>query len=86
MATAQMISIEVQHADRTRRARLTIPYDMKVSQMVKVCRKRWSLPFSVDFQVANSRTGTLLLAQDTLRDNRIQNGDILVLQPFAVHG
>ena len=82
----QMISVEIHHADRTRRARVSLPIDMTVAQMIKVVRKRWSLPFSVDFQMANSRTGMMLLGQDTLRDCHIQSGDILVLQPFAVHG
>lgn len=81
-----MISVEVQHADRTRRARVSLPADMTVAQMIKVCRKRWSLPFSVDYQLANSRTGTFLLPMESLKDCHIQSGDILVLQPFAVHG
>ena len=82
----QMITLEVQLADRTRRAEVRVPRKMTGTELIRTCRRRWSLSFHVDYQLFNLRTNRLLLTKDTLSSDQIQNGDTLVLQAFPVHG
>lgn len=82
----QTVTIVVQLADRTRSAQVTLPRTMRVSDLLKVCRKKWALSFGVDYQVANMTQGRQLMQQDTLTYENVHNGDTLMLQPFAVHG
>lgn len=80
------VTFELQTADRTRRARITLPRDRHVGDIVKAGRKRWSLGFKVDYQLANMTTGRQLLPNDTLTYDNIQDNDVLMLQPFPTHG
>jgi hypothetical protein len=82
----QMITLEVQLADRTRRAEVRIPRKMTGTELIRICRRQWSLSFDIDYQLYNLRTGRLLLTKDSLSRDQIQNGDTLILQPFPVHG
>ena len=82
----QMITLEVQLADRTRRAEVRVPRKMTGTELVRTCRRRWSLSFDIDYQLLNLRTNELLLTKDSLSSDQIQNGDTLILQPFPVHG
>ena len=80
------VSITLQTADRTRMARLTVPRDMRVSDVVKTALRRWSLRLGVHYQVANLTTGRQLLGQDRLDGELVNDNDILVLQPMPTHG
>lgn len=82
----QMITLEVQLADRTRRAEVRVPRKMTGTELIRTCRSQWSLSFDIDYQLFNLRTGRLLLTKDSLSRDQIQNGDTLILQPFPVHG
>lgn len=82
----QVITLEVQLADRTRRAEVRVPRKMTGTELVRTCRRKWSLSSNIDYQLFNLRTNQLLLTKDTLSSDQIQNGDTLILQPFPVHG
>jgi glucose-6-phosphate-specific signal transduction histidine kinase len=80
------VSIVLQLADRTRKAHLTMPRTMRVSDIVKASRGRWTLSFGVDYQIVNLNTNRQLSPHDMLTTDVVANGDVLMLQPFPTHG
>ena len=80
------VTFELSTADRTRKARITMPRTKTVRDVVKASRKQWSLRMGLDFQVANLTRGKQLLPQDHLGMDNIRDGDVLMLQPLATHG
>ena len=83
---SQQVSLTLQMADRTRKARVTLPRDLSVADLVRTSRGKWALGFAVDYQVFNLSNGRQLLAHDRLSSDLVQDGDLLMLQPFATHG
>ena len=86
MLVKQSVTLYLQTADRTRKARVTLPRKMQVSDIVKTSRKRWSLGFGVNYQIANINTGRQLHPEEKLTIENVQDGDTLVLQPLPTHG
>jgi hypothetical protein len=80
------VSIVLQLADRTRRAQVTVPRSMRVSEIIKASRGKWSLSFGVDYQVVNINRNRQLSHHDMLTSDNVANGDVLMLQPFPTHG
>lgn len=80
------VTFYLQTADRTRKAQVTLPRSMRVSDLVKTSARRWFMSRHIDYQVANTTVGTVLLANDFLSEDRVNDGDILMLQPFPTHG
>jgi hypothetical protein len=80
------VSITLQLADRTRRAQLTVPRNMQVSDIVKASRGKWTLSFGVDYQVVNINKNRQLSPHDLLTSDNVSNGDVLMLQPIPTHG
>ena len=80
------VSIILQTADRTRKAQVTVPRTMTVSDVIKASRGRWRLSMGMDFQIVNLSTNRQLLPYDSLNVNNVSNGDVLMLQPFPTHG
>ncbi len=86
MLVKQSVTLVLQTADRTRKARVTLPRKMQISDIVKTSRKRWSLGFGVNYQIANMNTGRQLHPDESLSIENVQDGDTLVLQPMPTHG
>ncbi len=84
--TGGSVTIVLQTADRTRKAQVTVPRSMSVKDIIKASTKRWVLSSRVDYQVYNVTAHTSLLANDMLTTERVNNGDVLMLQPFPTHG
>jgi hypothetical protein len=80
------VTFYLQTADRTRKAQVTFPRSMRVRDVVRTSAQRWFMSRHVDYQVANSTTGAVLLSNEQLAPDRVHNGDILVIQPFPTHG
>ncbi len=80
------VTVFVQMADRTRRARVTLSRHLTINDLIRTSRSKWSLGFAVDYQVYNLANGRQLLAHDFLTEENVHNGDTLMLQPFATHG
>jgi hypothetical protein len=72
--------------DRTRRASVTLPRSMYVSDIIKASTKRWFLAHGTGYQVCNTSSNRVLLASDSLNAFNVKDGDVLMLQPFAAHG
>ena len=83
---ADKVTFYIQTADRTRRAQVTLPRSMRVADLVKTSANRWFMSRHVDYQVANTTRGTVLLANELLASDRVHNGDVLMIQPFPTHG
>ena len=86
MSKVDKVSIVLTTLDRTRKASVTIPRSMYVSDIIKASTKRWFLSFGMDYQVCNTSSGRILLPSDSLNTSNVKDGDILMLQPFAAHG
>ncbi len=82
----EKVSVVLVTLDRTRRASVTLPRSMYVSDIIKASSKRWFLSFNMDYQVCNTSTNRVLLPSDSLNANNVHDGDVLMLQPFAAHG
>ena len=80
------VTFELTTADRTRKARITMPRNKTVRDLVKTSRKQWSLRMGLDFQVANLTRGRQLLPNEILGTDNVRDGDVLILQPLATHG
>jgi hypothetical protein len=80
------VTFYLQTADRTRKAQVTFPRSMRVRDVVRTSAQRWFMSRLVDYQVANTTTGTVLLSNEQLAPDRVHNDDILVIQPFPTHG
>ncbi|HLJ56089.1 MAG TPA: hypothetical protein VKT77_13700 [Chthonomonadaceae bacterium] len=80
------VTFYVQTADRTRKAQVTLPRTMRVSDLINTSARRWFMSRHIDYQVANVTTGTLLLSNEVLAPERVSNGDTLMIQPFPTHG
>ncbi len=86
MKSEDKVSIVLVTLDRTRRASVTLPRSMYVSDIIKASTKRWFLSFGQDYQVCNTSSNRVLLPSDSLNTFNVKDGDILMLQPFAAHG
>ena len=84
--SGRSVTVFLQMADRTRKARVTISRDLTINDLVRTSRNKWTLGFAVDYQVYNLANGRQLLAHDYLTEENVHNGDTLMLQPFATHG
>ena len=80
------VTFYLQTADRTRKAQVTLPRSMRVKDVVKASAHRWFLSTRIDYQVANTTMGTVLLSNETLSPERVHDGDVLMIQPFPTHG
>ena len=80
------VTFYLQTADRTRKAQVTLPRSMRVSDVVKASAHRWFMSRHIDYQIANTTTGTILLSNEVLAPDRVNNGDVLMIQPFPTHG
>ena len=80
------VTFYLQTADRTRKAQITLPRSMRVSDVIKASARRWFMSTRIDYQVANTTTGAVLLSNETLAPDRVNNGDVLMIQPFPTHG
>ena len=80
------VTFYLQTADRTRKAQVTLPRSMRVRDVVKASAHRWFLSTRIDYQVANTTMGTVLLSNETLAPERVHDGDVLMIQPFPTHG
>lgn len=80
------VTVYVQTADRTRKAQVTLPRSMRISDLVHVSAQRWFMSRHIEYQVANTTTGTVLLSNERLEPDRVRDGDILLIQPFPTHG
>lgn len=80
------VTFYLQTADRTRKAQVTLPRSMRISDVVKTSAHRWFMSRHIDYQVANTTTGTILLSNERLDPDRVHNGDVLMIQPFPTHG
>lgn len=82
----EKVTIVLMTADRTRRASITLPRSMYVSDVIKASTKRWFFSNVKDYQICNLNTNRVLLSSDSLHPHNVNNGDVLMLQPFAAHG
>jgi hypothetical protein len=80
------VTFYLQTADRTRKAQVTLPRSMRVRDVVKASAHRWFMSRHIDYQVANTTTGAVLLSSEQLAEDRVHNGDVLMIQPFPTHG
>jgi len=80
------VTFYLQTADRTRKAQITLPRAMYVSDIIKASSGRWFLSRNMDYTVCNLTRNLQLLAGDSLSEDKVRNGDTLMLQPLALHG
>jgi hypothetical protein len=80
------VTFYLQTADRTRKAQVTLPRSMRIADVVKASAHRWFMSRHIDYQVANTTTGCILLQNEQLASDRVHDGDVLMIQPFATHG
>lgn len=80
------ISIEIQTADRSRKARVTLPATLPLSELIATCRKNWALPSSEDFAVRDANRNVQLNIKDTLASAGVTSGAVLEVFPLLEAG
>ncbi len=88
MGTAESgnITIDVQSADKSKKARVTLPATTPISELLEACRKNWSLPSSEDFAIRDSARNVQLNPRDTLASAGVISGSILEVFPLLEAG
>jgi hypothetical protein len=80
------INVIVRTADQTRKAELTVAYDTSCGELIAAAVENWSLDSTVDYSIANVSQNIALDPDETLLKSRIEEGDMLEVQPVLVAG
>jgi hypothetical protein len=87
-----MISVEVWDVTGSRRQPVELPDDAPVERLLVILVERLSMPRQgpdgqlISYKFQQRSTGKQLLDERTLRQEGIQNGDVLRLQPEITAG
>jgi len=85
-APSPRVRVLVSTADKTKRAEVTLPLAMSVSDLVATCKKNWSLPVSEDFAIRDTSRNVQLHSRDTLANAGLQDGTELEVYPLLEAG
>ena len=80
------IDLVVKLADGSRKARVTISTEQRVSEIVTSATENWALPGDADYTVVNITQGRALNFSQTLGQCGVNTGDILEIQPALAGG
>ena len=80
------LNVIVRKADQTTKAEISINEDSVVSDIIEAAVNNWALPTDTDYSVVNITTGKTLIPSKTLKQNDVQNDNILEVQTALVAG
>ena len=80
------LKLTVRTATRDRRADIGVPLDATISEILDSAKQNWKLPADYEYVVRCERLGAQLTPSQTLQEARIQDGDVLEIQPLADAG
>jgi len=83
---SRKLNLTIRTATRDRQANIDAPDDSTASELIGSAQENWNLPTDYEYVIRCERTGTQLVADQTLDAQGIQPGDILELQPLADAG
>jgi hypothetical protein len=86
MGQDERITIEIQTADKSKKARVTLPATLTISELMANCKKNWALPSSEDYAVRDSQRNIQLNSKDTLASAGISPGTTLEVYPLLEAG
>lgn len=86
MEEAGRITIEIQTADKSKKARVTLPATLPISELMNNCKKNWALPASEDYAIRDSHRNVQLNSKDTLASGGVTTGSVLEVFPLLEAG
>lgn len=82
----ETITVHVQKFDKTKKARVTLPATLPVSELLAECRKNWALPSDVEFAVRDASRNLQLDPKHTLAGAGVSPDTILEVFPLHEAG
>lgn len=82
----EQIELIVKMADGSRKARVVVSPEQRISEIVTGAIENWALPKNVDYTVVNITKGRALNLSHTLSQSNTATGDVLEIQPALVGG
>jgi hypothetical protein len=80
------INVIIRTADQTRKAEVSLEVSNTGADVIQASVDNWSLPTDTDYSLVSTSTGKTITPNSTLGSNKIENGDILEIQPVLVAG
>lgn len=79
-------SIIVRMADGTRKAAVSLPPTLTITQLLETTQQKWKLPRNTNYAVRVERTGIQLDPSTTLNSAGVQEDDVLEIYPILEAG
>jgi uncharacterized ubiquitin-like protein YukD len=79
-------SVIVRMADGTRKAAVTLPENLTITQLLQTTQQKWNLPTTSNYAIRIERTGQQLNTQATLISAGVQEDDVLEIYPILEAG
>jgi hypothetical protein len=80
------VTVLIQTADRVRKAEVTVPRSMTVSELVEETKKNWKLTGDVSYRLQNVTKGKELAPNEKLSLDLVSDKDLLEIQPLLEAG
>lgn len=80
------LNVIIRTADQTKKAEVSLEPTNTGADVIQAAIDNWSLPSDTDYTLVNASGGESIVPASTLKENNIQNGAILEIQPVLVAG
>ena len=80
------VTLTLATADGTKKAQVSLPVSTTVADLLKACKKNWSLPEGEDFALRDPSRNAQLNSKETLASAGIANGAELQVYPLLEAG
>ncbi len=80
------VTVLIQTSDHVRKAEVTVPRSMTVSELVDETKKNWKLPDDVSYRLHNATKGKELPPNEKLSSDIVSDKDLLEIQPLLEAG
>jgi len=84
--TEEQVTFMIRTADKTKKAEVSLPRSVTVTDIIEASKNNWSLPKDTEYRAVNVTKRKQLLPKDTLSEDKVGNNDELELLPYRVAG
>lgn len=84
--TTDSRSLIVRMADGTRKAAVSLPPSLTITQLLQTTQQRWNLPSNTNYAIRLERTGQQLDPSTNLNSSGVQENDVLEIYPILEAG
>ena len=80
------VTLTLSTADGTKKAQVSLPVSTTVGDLIKACKRNWSLPETEDFALRDPARNVQLNSKETLASAGIASGAELQVYPLLEAG